>query len=113
MVALNLKLRPKRLIEFRLPNGTNEYTLWFNYINMFANLVNAVKEKRIDEKYLDLLLQREKEHYNTNYKYQYKNFKIKEELLNDFLNTIFDNDEDRLYFTKQYIGDEVELKKAL
>ena len=113
MVALNLKLRPKRLIEFRLPNGTNEYTLWFNYINMFANLLNAVKEKRIDEKYLDLLLQREKEHYNTNYKYQYKNFKIKEELLNDFLNTIFDNDEDRLYFTKQYIGDEVELKKAL
>ena len=113
MLSVNFKKRPRRLIEFRLPNGTNEYTLWFNYINMFVNLVKAVKEKRMDEKYLDILLKREKENFNYNYKYQFKCFKIKEKLLDEFLYYIFDNDEDKLYFTQQYIGDDSKtLKKA-
>ena len=113
MLAVNFKKRPRRLIEFRLPNGTNEYTLWFNYINMYTNLVNAVKEKRIDERYLDILLKREKENYNHNYKYQYKCFKIKEKLLEEFLFYIFENEEDKLYFTQQYLGEDIKtLKKA-
>lgn len=111
MLAINFKNRPIRLIEFRLPNGTNEYTLWFNYINAFYNLLKAAKEKRIPEKDLDALLMKMKEHYNTNYQYQYKQFPVKEDLASDFAYTIFDDKEDGIYFLQQYLGEEKELKK--
>ena len=113
MLSVNFKKVPRRLIEFRLPNGTNEYTLWFNYVNMFTNLVKAAQERRIDEKYLDVLLKKEKENFNYNYKDQFKCFKIKEQLLEEFLFYIFNNEEDKLYFTQQYIGEDTKtLKKA-
>lgn len=113
MLAVNFKKRPRRLIEFRLPNGTNEYTLWFNYINAFANLLEVVKKHKMDEKYLDILLKRNKEHYNTEYNHQYKCFPIKQELAEDFVKLVFDNYDDRLYFLHQYVGQDKRLKKAL
>ena len=113
MLAVNFKNRPVRLIEFRLPNGTNEYTLWFNYINAFYNLLKASKEKRIPERDLDALLMHNKEHINTHYSYQYKNFPIKEDLATDFAYTVFDDHEDAIYFLQQYLGEDRQLKKAL
>ena len=67
----------------------------------------------MDEKYLDILLKRNKEHYNTEYNHQYKCFPIKEELAEDFVKLVFDNDDDRLYFLQQYVGQDRKLKKAL
>ena len=113
MLAVNFKNRPIKLIEFRLPNGTNEYTLWFNYINAFANLLRVVEKHKMDEKYLDILLKRNKEHMNTEYNHQYKCFPIKPELAEDFAKLIFEDENDRLYFLQQYIGQDKRLKKAL
>jgi len=113
MLAVNFKNKPIKLIEFRLPNGTNEYTLWFNYINAFSNLLNAVEKHKMDEEYLDYVLKRNREHINSNYNYQYKCFPIKKELAEEFANLIFNHDKDKLYFLQQYIGSDINIKKAL
>ena len=50
---------------------------------------------------------------NTEYNHQYKCFPIKPELAEDFVKLIFEDENDRLYFLQQYIGEDRKLKKAL
>lgn len=111
--AINFKKKNKNLIEFRLPNGTGEYTIWFNYINMFCNLLKSVKEQRLDPDYLDILLKKKRDNFDRSYITNYRLFDIDEELLESFLFYIFETEIDKLYFTQQYLGEDYKsLKKA-
>lgn len=86
-------------IEFRFPNGTKNEIIWQNNINVFANMVLAIVENKINPEFLD---------------YKYNNLKkrtISAERLSrlicledtlEFTDLIFDNNLDKMYFLKQY-----------
>lgn len=86
-------------IEFRFPNGTKNEIIWQNNINVFANMVLAIVENKINPEFLN---------------YKYNNFQkrsISTESLShlicledtlEFADLIFDNNLDKMYFLKQY-----------
>lgn len=87
------------IIEFRTPNGTNDAWLWQNYVNVFANLMRVAKNKPIDSSVLDY------DFYNALtpdvHVRSYEMTSMK--LAIEFMDLIFDNDEDKVYFMKQYL----------
>lgn len=102
--ALSLKTKtretkdPIKIVEFRTPNGTYHYDLWFNYITFFSAFLTYIKREDYDKEKIDYLF----EHV--------KFFTCMQELetidekkalqLADF---IFTNDEDKKIFYKQYV----------
>lgn len=86
-------------IEFRFPNGTKNEVIWQNNINVFAKMVLAIAENKINPEFLD-------------YKFkQYQERKTSPESLShliciedalEFADLIFDNNLDKMYFLKQY-----------
>ena len=113
MFGINLKNKQKRIIEFRAPNGCNDLELWLNYINTFYYLVDAVSKKKYDKELIDFNFSKEHKTFDDEYLYNYRCFSIHEKLAIDFVNTIFDNELDKLYFLKQYIGKDEEYTKVL
>lgn len=113
MYGINLKDRRRRIIEFRSPNGCNDLELWLNYINTFYYLVDAVSKKKYDKELIDFNFCKEHKTFDDEYLYNYKCFSIHEKLAIDFVNTIFTNELDKLYFLKQYIGQDEEYTKVL
>lgn len=87
------------IIEFRTPNGTNDAWLWQNYVNVFANLLRVAKNKAIDQVILDY------DFYNALvpdvFVRSYEETFLKSAI--EFMNLVFDNDEDKVYFMKQYL----------
>lgn len=88
----------KNTIEFRSPNGTIDEKVWQNNINALIKLVINCKE--IDEDFLNYKI---KNHASEEKIYAYNEVYLKKAL--EFIDLIFDDDLDKIYFLKQYIKD--------
>ena len=102
MYGLNLKTK-KNLIEFRTPNGTASYELWFNYINTFYHLLNAVKSKKYDKELVNRYINDFKDIRRDGHPLVRLDYEIDMEKCLQFTNLIFDDELDKLYFLKQIL----------
>lgn len=88
-------------LEFRFPNATSEEIIWQNNVNAFTKLMLSSQSDRIDEEYLDYKL-------NNNRVSSVYDFKLYNEINMDkaleLVDLIFDNNLDKIYFLKQYLG---------
>ena len=84
---------PGSTIEFRSPNGTSKEIIWQNNINTAVKLFKAPVKGMIDEEYLDYRLREELPTESS-----YTNAL-------ELVDTIFDNNLDKIYFLKQYNKD--------
>lgn len=88
-------------IEFRCPNGTINPVIWQNNVNLFVNLLNSVKNNEINFNIVD-------ERYNTNNNLgiyddiNYYGYIYLDQVL-EFVDLIFNNNYDKVYFLKQYL----------
>ena len=89
--AINLEDK----IEFRFFNATNEYIIWQNNINAIIKMLIKIKRKEIDFNIL-----KEYSFYKENY---YKEIDLQSVL--EFIDIIFDNNLDKIYFLRQYLKD--------
>lgn len=93
VVPNTIKLRLNSTIEFRSPNGTSKEIIWQNNINTAVKLLKAPVKELVDEDYLDYRLR--------------EGLPTESSLSNalELVDTIFDNNLDKIYFLKQYNKD--------
>ncbi len=90
----------KNTIEIRVPNGTLEEVIWQNNINFFSNLMLTALRDDLD--LLDLYLKAtETNCYDEDLLEQYGHIKIDKAL--ELADLIYDKNEDKFDFLKQYI----------
>lgn len=89
-------------IEFRSPNATVNEIIWQNNINVLAKMVLSSVEQVMDEEFLDYKLKNEFLSYETNPN-AYNEVVLKSVL--EFVDLVFDNNLDKIYFLKQYLKD--------
>ena len=92
-------------IEFRTPNGTLEETIWQNNVNFFVKFLLSCKKEQ-DEEYIKYVMSKLSKVYNYGDYYKInidKAFRLADD--------IFDNELDKVYFLRQYIKDEEEIKE--
>jgi len=99
-VNFNFPSPYKNTIEFRGPNATTNPIIWQNNINAFAKMINSSKTKKIDTEFLDYKLAHEYISYDDN-KYLYECVNLKNVL--EFIDLVFDNNLDKIYFLRQYL----------
>lgn len=92
----------RNTIEFRSPNATTNEIIWQNNINTLAKILVSAQEKKIDVEFLDYKLASEFKSYED-FAYLYNNVNLKNAL--EFVDLVFDNNLDKIYFLKQYIKD--------
>lgn len=92
----------KNTIEFRSPNATTSAVIWQNNINTFAKMLMSAKQKAMDEEFLDYKLKNEFKPYKG-HETLYNNVNLKNAL--EFVDLVFENNVDKLYFLRQYIKD--------
>lgn len=80
----------KNTLEFRSPNSSKKDIIWQNNTNTLIKLMIAPEKGLIDEELIDYKLNR-----------GFSNITSDEKVL-EFVDTIFDNNLDKLYFLKQY-----------
>lgn len=112
MFGINFKFLTKKIVEYRTPNGCNDLDLWLNYINTFYYLQETVRKNKYDKELIDYKFSKQPKTFDDEYLYQHMCFPVHEELAVDFVNTIFTNELDKLYFLKQYIGQDNEYVKT-
>ncbi len=78
-------------IEFRSPNATSKAIIWQNNVNTLVKFLLSFTREEIDEEYLDYLLLNEP-----------STTSCLEDTL-QFIDMIFDNNQDKIYFLKQYM----------
>lgn len=92
----------KNTLEFRSPNATTNAVVWQNNINAFAKMLVASRDKVMDEEFLDYKLKHEYLPYSEN-EYMYNDVSLKNVL--EFVDLVFDNNLDKIYFLRQYLKD--------
>lgn len=90
----------KNTLEFRSPNATVNAVIWQNNINAFAKMLISSRDKVMDEQFLDYKLKHEFYPYVGN-EYLYSSISLKNVL--EFVDLIFDNNLDKIYFLRQYL----------
>lgn len=85
-------------IEFRFPNATTNEVIWQNNINVFSKMIIASLSNKINDEFLDYKL----EHINELKKNDYRFDLIYLEDALEFVDLIFDNNLDKMYFLRQY-----------
>ena len=90
----------KNTIEFRGPNASTDAVIIQNNINAFAKMLISSKSKIMDEDFLDYKLDKEFVPYENN-EYLYNEVNLKNAL--EFVDLVFDNNKDKIYFLRQYI----------
>lgn len=90
----------KNTIEFRNPNATSEATIIQNNINALTKLCTTASNKMIDEEFLDYKISHDFYCYKGN-EYLYTTVNLKNAL--EFVDLIFDNNLDKVYFLRQYL----------
>lgn len=86
----------KNTIEFRWPNASSNHVIWQNNINTCTKMLKS--SRNLDTDFLDYKLS------NGNFTYdkmKYSEVNIEEAL--EFVDLVFDNDLDKVYFLRQYI----------
>lgn len=103
-MALSLKRKMKKkegpiaMIEFRTPNGTYNYDLWFNYITFFSAFLTYIKSEVYDKEKMDYLFEHEP------FLGHIRELEaIDEKKALQLADLIFTNEEDKNAFYKQYI----------
>ena len=86
-------------IELRVANGTLEEVIWQNNINAYTKLLLAIKNNIVD---MDLVRHKIKNEFidNLNDKNLYNKIYVDDAL--EFVDMIFDNNLDKVYFLRQY-----------
>ena len=92
--------RYKNTIEFRCPNATVEEVIWQNNINALTKLLIATTSPNFDEEFLDYKIENGEASSVYDY-YTYNEVLLKKVL--EFVDLIFDNNKDKIYFLRQYI----------
>lgn len=102
----------KSTIEVRVPNGTLNPIIWQNNINFFIKLFSYAKSKDFDE---DLIKSRlETNRYSSLLCESFIDYnELDVEKAMELADLIFDNSEDKTYFLKQYIKDDIHNSKRL
>lgn len=90
----------KNTLEFRSPNATTNAVIWQNNINAFTKMLVASKNQVMEEDFLDYKLKHEFLPYLGN-EYMYNEVNLKNVL--EFVDLIFDNNLDKVYFLRQYL----------
>lgn len=92
--------KAKNTLEFRNLNASIEETIWQNNINAYAHLLLSTSSKTYDEEFIDYKLQHERVSFETD-SYMYHEVCLKNAL--EFVDLIFNNNLDKVYFLKQYL----------
>lgn len=92
-----LKCLDKNTLEFRAPNATTEEVVWQNNVNTFAKLMLTSAQSNFDEDYIDYKIDNE---IRGKRKYIYNEICLKSAL--EFVDLIFNNNLDKVYFLRQY-----------
>lgn len=103
----------KNTLEFRAPNASTNEVVWQNNINTFTKMILTSRDKVMDEEFLDYKLENEYLPYREN-AYLYNNISLKNVL--EFVDLVFDNNLDKIYFLRQYLKnfeDNYGIKKAV
>ena len=87
-------------LEFRSPNGTCEEVIWQNNINALTKTVFSATLAKIDEDFLNYKLKNNPILYKQT-PYMYNEVCLKNAL--EFVDIVFDNNLDKVYFLKQYL----------
>ncbi len=90
----------KNTLEFRSPNASINEVIWQNNINAFTKMLVASSTKVMDEEFLDYKLKYEYLPYLGN-EYLYNEINLKNVL--EFVDLVFDNNLDKIYFLRQYL----------
>ncbi len=90
----------KNTLEFRAPNSSTKEIIWQNNINTLAKMLLSAVQDVMDIDFLDYKLAHEFSSYQDN-KYMYSEVTLKNAL--EFIDLIFDNNLDKIYFLKQYL----------
>lgn len=96
----------KNTIEFRSPNGTINEKIWQNNVKTFASMILAVINNKVDTEYIDYQIKSEEVFFNKNF--YYNDIYLKKAL--EFVDIIFNNNDDKMMFLKQYIKDKTYVK---
>lgn len=88
-------------LEFRNPNATIDDVVWQNNINVASKMVLSSTQEVIDESFLDYKLN--KEFKIEKNRLLYSEINLKDAL--EFVDLIFDNTLDKIYFLRQYLKD--------
>lgn len=100
-VALLESFKKNNTIEFRCPNGTLNPIVWQNNVNLFTKMLMVCKNNLIDDDYINSLYLKYKDVKYTYFDYNQINL----DLVFDFVDIIFDNNLDKVYFLRQYFKD--------
>ena len=100
-VDSNRFIEYRNIIEFRSPNATVDEVVWQNNINVIAKILLACINN-IDEEYLDYKLKGIFKLYKY-CPYIYDNIDLDKSF--EFIDIIFDNTLDKIYFLRQYVKD--------
>ena len=92
--------RTKNTIEFRTPNATANEIIWQNNINAITKMLLTSSKDLVDEQLLNYKLKKEFIPYEG-YEYIYSEINLKKAL--EFIDLIFDNNLDKIYFLRQYL----------
>lgn len=90
----------KNTIEFRNPNASSNAVVWQNNINDFAKMLLSCRQHVVDMEFLDYKLKHEFAPYSMNH-LSYSCVCLKDAL--EFVDIIFDNNLDKIYFLRQYL----------
>ena len=93
--------KEKQTFEFRCPNSTLNPVIWQNNVNFFVNLLKICNDVEIDEDKLNYKLKAEN-NIRQNIK-EYNKIDLNEAI--ELADIVFQNEEDKLYFLKQYVKD--------
>lgn len=86
-------------VEYRAPNSSSEEVIWQNNVNTCSKLMLSPNSSTFDEEFLDYKLKSEHIQYASN-KYMYNEICLKKAL--EFVDIVFDNNLDKVYFLRQY-----------
>lgn len=85
-------------LKIKSPNGTFEEVIWQNNINAYAKMLDSARNKVINEEFLDYKLQRKPIPEAL-----YDSIHMQDAL--EFVDLVFDNNLDKIYFLRQYLKD--------
>ena len=89
----------KNTIEFRVPNGTSNEVIWQNNINVATKMLLVSRYNDIDVEYLDYKINHDRVSSSKDFSL-YHVVCLKNSL--EFVDMIFDNYIDKVYFLRQY-----------
>lgn len=91
VLILSATKKLNNTIEFRSPNASSKAIIWQNNVNTLVKFLLSATKEEIDEEYLDYLLKKEPSTISS----------LEDTL--QFMDMIFDNNQDKIYFLKQYL----------